>query len=174
MVVQSVELLLDADLDAAVRRQWRALVQAGLPSQARNTGATNAPHVTLAVAAALDEPAEAALPDAVAALPLPVLLGAPLVFGRGARRVLVRLVVPTRALLDLHAAVARAVDGAPGVPPNVTPDRWTPHVTLARGLSAAALPAALEALAGVGPPHDEGSLTAARRWDGAAKRAWLL
>ncbi len=173
-MVQSVEALLDADLDAAVRRQWRALADAGLPSQARHTGATNAPHVTLAVADALDDRVEAALPDAVSALPLPVLLGAPLVFGRGGRRVLVRLVVPSRALLALHAEVADVVAGSPGVPANVTPDRWTPHVTLACALPTAALPAALDAIAGVGPPDDAGSLTAARRWDGDAKRAWLL
>lgn len=52
-MVQTVELLPDAVTDSVVRTQWGALLAAGLPSQARHTGATNAPHVTLGVSAAV-------------------------------------------------------------------------------------------------------------------------
>jgi hypothetical protein len=46
-VVQTVELLLDEALEAQVLAQWRALADAGLPSQALHTGPANRPHVTL-------------------------------------------------------------------------------------------------------------------------------
>jgi 2'-5' RNA ligase len=208
-VVQSVELLLDGGLDAAVRAQWQALADAGLPSQARHTGATNRPHVTLAVHS---EPwpatVEAALPDAVGPLPLTLRLGGLVSFGQGGGRyVLARLVVPSAGLLALHARIAAAVDpgravdpdrpgalgalGALGGPDHLGVGRWTPHVTLARRLDAAAFPAALGALAAGGRAHTcgpdlegrtlvdgvtalDGSGVAVRRWDGDARRAWVI
>ena len=49
-MVQSVELLLDPDTEAAVRSSWDALAAVDLPSLASNTAESNRPHVTLAVA----------------------------------------------------------------------------------------------------------------------------
>ena len=165
-----MELLLDPGLDAVVRGQWDLLAGSGLPSQARHTGPTNAPHVTLAVAEEMTDDAERALPAAVAALPLPVRLGGLAVFGAPRRRVLARLVVPSRDLLDLHAAVWAAVGRCPGVSEFSRPGQWTPHVTLARGLDDAGVAAALTALATVAAA--EGTATTARRWDPYARRAW--
>lgn len=169
-MVQSVELTLDAASDAAVRVQWQALADAGLPSQARHRGASNRPHVTLAAQPVLDDaqagPGLAAA--CAAALPLALRLGAPVLFGAGPY-VLVRLVVAASELLALHAEVARLVGAPPGT--LVSPGRWTPHVTLARRIAGADLPAALALL-----PAEELDVVAvtARRWDGDAKREWTL
>src|SRR5690349_4999578 len=103
-MVQSVELLPDGELDAAVRAQWHRLAAAGLPSQARHRGASNRPHVTLAVS---DRPWPPSVETALAAtarpLPVPLRLGGLVVFPHGDRCVVARLVVPSAALLDLHA-----------------------------------------------------------------------
>jgi hypothetical protein len=175
-VVQSVELLLDDDLDAAVRAQWQALADAGLPSQARHTAASNRPHVSLAVTAlSWPEPVEARLPDAAAAVPLPVRLGGLIVFGPGPRHVLARLIVPSFGLLALHATVASALAEASVGVAHTAPGEWTPHVTLARHLPDHLFPTALAALAGPARTREpDGAGVAVRRWDGVAKREWLI
>ena len=169
--MQTVELLLDDATDQAVRAEWRTLADAGLPSQALHTGSTNAPHVTLAVARSIPAEVETAVARLVDALPLPAELGALVVFG--ARRLaLARLVVAQTPLLALHTATATAVKDCPGVPQYLVPGRWTPHVTLARGLSPAQVALALETLGQVEPLS--GSIVHLRRWDSEQRRAWLM
>lgn len=168
--MQSVELLLDRDTDAHVRDKWRALADAGLPSQALHRGTTNAPHVTLAVRSVVDPAAEAGLRQAAARLPLPIRLGATAVFGRH-RYVLVLLLVVDVPLLDLHAAVSDALGPDRG-DPLTEPGRWTPHVTLARGLDAGQVGRALEVLGGAHPVT--GAAVDCRRWDPEARVAWSL
>ena len=170
-MVQTVELLLDDDTDSSVRRAWAMLAAAGLPSQARHTGPTNRPHVTLAVASAIPPGLEEPLAGALSGLPVPVRLGGLVCFA-GRRRVLARLVVPTAALLEVHAAVAAVLAQCPDPSPQLLPDRWTPHVTLARGLTGEQLGAALAVL----NDRDEliGAAVAARRYDGAARTDWLV
>lgn len=180
-MVQSVELLLDDDLDARVRRQWRALADAGLPSQARHTGASNAPHVTLAVASGVSPAHEDRLADAVtdAGLPMPVLLGGLVLLGRH-KHVLARLVVPSADLLDLQARAAGAWADALEVPVTTAAGRWVPHVTLALHLTDTQVGQALTALRGApAEPSaswqgDEGHATAVRRWDSEARETWLV
>lgn len=173
-MVQTVELLLDPASEALVRAQWQALAAAGLPSQARHTGATNRPHVTLAVAEELPAELEPALRQAAGTLPLPIRLGALVCFG-GRRRVLARLVVADRALLDLHAAVAEVVAGCPGRSPLAEPGRWTPHVTLARGLSTEEVGTAVAVTSPPGRPGEVGGTAErCRRYDGRARADWLL
>jgi hypothetical protein len=104
-VVHSIELLFDADTEAEIRRQWDALAAAGLPSAAQNPSPTNRPHVTLAVAERIDPDADADL-RSLAGLPLECRVGAPMLFG--GVPTLVRLIVPTAALLTLHRAVVAA------------------------------------------------------------------
>lgn len=152
----SLELLLDADAEHAVRRDWEALAAAGLSSLAAHTAPSNRPHVTL-----LARSTDVAHPlDIGPALPLPLVLGPPLLLGAGDRRVLARAVVPTPALLALHAAVLRAA-GPGDDPPHVLPGRWMPHVTLARRLRVADLTVALALLG----PAIEARAVAVRRWD---------
>jgi len=100
---------------------------------------------------------------------VPVRLG-PLVVMGSRRHVLARLVVPSAALLALHRTVARAMDGAADVSELVRVDRWTPHVTLAHGLTAEQVG---EALAVLGPLRGvDGSIETVRRWDPVARRTW--
>jgi 2'-5' RNA ligase len=170
-VPQTIELTLDDELDRAVRAEWDLLASAGLPSQALHLGLTNAPHVTLGVAAALD----AASLERLAAVELPdeVRLGGLLVF-RGRRSAVVsRAVVPSAALLATHAAVDAAMAGAAGRPDVTLPTRWTPHVTLARRLDEAQLGHALELLAGV-PSELVGMAVALRHWDSEARAVHVL
>ncbi|MGN6325337.1 2'-5' RNA ligase family protein [Pseudolysinimonas sp.] len=124
-MIQSLELILDEDADAAIRAEWEALAAAGLPSQALHRGVSNRPHVTLLVRAALP------LPGSVEGIPLPLVLGSPIVLGVGERRTIARLVVPSRELLELHRELHDAV-GPGDDAPHSTPGELTPHVTLAR------------------------------------------
>ena len=172
MPLHSVEALLDDATTAEVRREWELLAAAGLPSQAAHTGATNAPHVTLSVAGAVPDFVERRLAERVADhLPLPVRLGGVLVLG-SRRFVLARLVVPDAGLLALHGAVAEAMVACPDVPEPVRAGRWTPHVTLARGLGSRQVGEALAALGRTRPV--DGAVASVRRWDPEAGRAWPI
>lgn len=162
----SLELSFDDELDAAVRAQWKALQDAGFSSLAAHTAPSNRPHVTVLARRHL-APSDPA--DFAGLLPLPITLGAPLLFGAGDRRVLARAVVPSRALVALHAAVhARA--GADDDLPHTGVGEWQPHVTLARRLR---LDQLAEALPLVG---DElrGTVVGLRRWDSADKLVTAL
>jgi len=170
-----VELVLDDRIDVAVRAQWQLLVEAGLPSQGRHTGASNRPHVTLTAREAIPDGLDVGLAAAVRPLPLPLTLGGLLCFP-GRRCVLARLVVPAPGLLRAHADVAATLDQTGGPPArggHFAEGRWTPHVTLARGLSAAQVAAAVELLV-PGSSDMQGTAVAARRWDGDARRTWDL
>ena len=88
---------------------------------------------------------------------------------------LVHALVPTLALLELQRDVARicaAEDDS-----YFAAGRWTPHVTVARRMTPEQLSTALSELSGpaagsaVGQPM---TLSRCRRWDGTARRDWLL
>jgi hypothetical protein len=173
-VAHSIELLLDPGTDAVIRRQWQALADAGLPSQMRVTSATNRPHVTLVAAQRIEAGVDDVLRDLAGELPLPAVIGAPLVFG-GPRHTLARLVVPSAALLDLHAAVYRlALPSLARDPyPHCAPGQWTPHVTLGRRYTAGEIGPALTVVDG----HDgetAAGLVGLRRWDSDARVEHLL
>ena len=100
-------------------------------------------------------------------------IGAPLLFGRG-KVVLARLVVPTAALLDVHAQVHRLClpHLHPGPMPTALPDDWTAHVTMARRVVPRNMGRALR-IAGK-PQGIKGSVVGLRRWDGNAKREYPI
>lgn len=175
-MAQSVELLLDGGLDATVREQWHALARAGVPSLAGHRSPSNRPHVTLVASTGpWPDDVEAALAEAVGPLPVPIRLSGLVIFTNGARLVLARLVVPTSGLLALQARLAVALGDLPGIVPHTRPGSWAPHVTLARTLQAAELPVALTALTAARASSDHvGTGVAVRRWDGTARRDWLL
>jgi hypothetical protein len=155
-MVQSIELLLDEDGEAALRAAWTALAEAGLPSLATHTGESNRPHVTLAVTegsgfAVAQDALRAVLEGwGLARTGLAAVVGSPVLFGghRG-RWVLARQVVPSRPLLTLHSAVHRALRLHASrfeTIEQTAPDRWTPHVSLARRMPGDRLGEALAAL----------------------------
>lgn len=158
--IVSIELLLDPDSEETVRADWQRLADAGLSSLAAHTSPSNRPHLTLLVRPTL---ADLGFADAVARLPIPMRLGAPVLFGAGDRRVLARQVVPTEELLTLHRDVHVAAGAGPDAAHTV-PGEWTPHVTLARRMRLETLPEAL----GVLGPEIDGELAALRRWDAAS------
>ncbi len=167
-MVHSVELLLDDEADAAVRRVWDELTGAGVRSQASHRSPTNRPHVTMTVTSGLAAPVDEALVEALDRLPVPCRLGAPTLFGRGPFT-LVLLVVPSAELLDLHADVYRIClpHMASGPLPHAAPGQWSPHVTLARRMDAGHLPAAMAVAAAATPII--GEFVGIRHWDGDAR-----
>ncbi|WP_415976864.1 2'-5' RNA ligase family protein [Rhodococcus sp. 077-4] len=167
-MVQSAELLLDSGLDRAVRREGATLSGAGLPSQNRHLGESNRPHVTVAVASSM--PVAVDDGDAVRFDPFGVRLGGIVVFG-GRKITVARLVVPSTALLDLHARMHEAV-GEHSLD-YLDPGRWTPHVTLARRLTPEEAGAAVRLLS-ADMVDLVGSAVALRRWDGEGKREWRI
>lgn len=168
--MQSVELLLDAELDAAVRRQWARLSAEALPSQDVVRKSTNRPHITLAVARHIDPETELILQQGLISPKLRVTLGGLVVFG-GQRKTLAYLVIPTAGLLALQRTVFRLIHASPGIPAHTHPGEWTPHVTLARRVFPDEIGPAVNALT---PREMTGSVDGIRRWDGDAKREWRI
>ncbi len=174
--VQSVELLLDDTTDSAVRTRWATLADAGLPSQATHAGPSNRPHVTLSVRHEIADDLDPEIAGAVGDLPLPLVLGGLLVFARR-RCVLAQAVVPSADLLSLQSRVHDVLPEL-GDPASrrrhhhLVPGRWTPHVTLARGLRPEQVGDAVHAL---GHLDDlVGTAVAVRRWDAVARRDWVV
>ena len=180
-MVQSIELLFDEETEARLRAVWDALQEAGLPSLASHTGETNRPHVTVAVVDEGDlSPAVDALRAVFAGWDLsgggfPATVGSPVLFGGHRHRwVLARQVVPSRPLLTLHAAVARALaQAAPDAPVHeqTRPDAWTAHVSLARRVPEDRMGAVL---ATVDAEPIDCRFTAARLWDSVPKTVTAL
>jgi 2'-5' RNA ligase len=182
VVTQSVELLLDDEQDAAVRRQWAALQAADLPSQSRHTGETNRPHITLSIAGAVPAYLETALKAAFTGrVPIPVRLGGVVCFTSAGtstdgastgRLVLARTVVPSVELLELQATCAELFAALPGTSTQLQPGAWSPHVTLARNLPTEQAGAAFAALGGV--EETDGTGVEVRRWNSESRTAWLI
>ena len=153
--MHTIELLPDAAGCDAVRRDWQALRDAGLPSQLDHHGTTNSPHLTLVAAPAIEADAERSALDLVGPLlPAEVRVAGIGLLG-GARVTLVRLV-------DAPDPLVHAVLGLRARVTHVQHPGWLPHVTLARRLARADVPAALEAL---GHADAVLSMAAMRRWD---------
>jgi len=168
-MVHSVELVFDPDTEAAIRHIWDGLAQAGIPSQAP----ASRPHATLTVAERIDPEVDALLAPLTARFPFPCRIGAPLFFGR-AKAVLARLLVPTTALLDVHAQVHELClpHLHPGPMSNALPGQWTGHATMARRVVPAQMGRAVR-IAGK-PPEIKGVIVGLRRWDGNSKREYPI
>ncbi len=165
-MAHSIELLFDEDTETAIGAIWTALAAADLPGRARTTSPTNRPHATMVVAERIDAAVDGPLAQVAAQLPIPCIVGAPLLFGAD-RPVLARLIVPSVALLAAQQDAYRLALPylSPGPLPHTAPDTWTPHVTLARRIHADRLGAALR-IGGRG--ELAGRFVAVRRWDSDA------
>jgi 2'-5' RNA ligase len=165
--VHSIELTLDDTADATVRADWARLGRAHLPSQGRHTGPSNRPHLTLALTGSVTEPIRVRLAGIAAGLPLPLTVGALLVFGHR-QFILSRLVVPNQALLDLQQQVVGALPDPVDARGTFRAGRWTPHITLGRRFRAEQLAAAALALDPVRTV--DGAAVGLRLWDIQAHR----
>lgn len=169
--MRSIELTFDLHTEAAFRAEWSVLQEAGLPNLGRHQGQSNRPHLTLAAGPALEPTGavRAVFDSAAAPLPVELRVSGLVLFRAGPGRfVLARPVVMTLALLELHR---RVLERAPGAVELTQPDRWTPHVTLARRLNAEQVG---QALAVLGEPPAAGSCVAARFWNGETKSLTAL
>ncbi|MBC2931545.1 hypothetical protein [Nocardioides sp. zg-1228] len=153
--MHALELLPDETGREAVRRDWQALRDAGLPSQLDHRGSTNSPHVTVVAAPALGGDDEQRANDLLGPL-LPVEVRASgLALLGGSRVSLVRVLdVPdalVRAVLDLRSRVR-----------DVQHVGWLPHLTLARRMARADVGRAVGVLG-----HEDVvvTLSSLRRWD---------
>jgi 2'-5' RNA ligase len=160
--MRTVELLLNDELDAAVRDVWRRLAAVGLPSLATHTHPTNRPHLTLAAAAELPE-----LGPALTGLPLSVTLHGLILF-EGKVGTLAWRVTADPALRELQARIWHQLAGAERDPMH-QPDRWVPHVSLARRPSPTA---ATRVLADLAPAT--GWFVGARSYDTKTRTATML
>ena len=164
--VVSLELLLDPDAEARIRAEWQALAGAGLSSLAAHPSPSNRPHITLLVRSSLPPLTREQLSELIA-LPLPLTICDPTLFGVGERRVLVRSVVLTEELQRLHSAL-HAIAGVGDDAAHTRPGEWTPHISLARRIRANAIPQALRILDGTGAGiARRAEATRLRRWDAA-------
>lgn len=153
--LHALELVADAEGDAAVRRDWQALRDAGLPSQLDHPGATNTPHLTVVSAPLLPDAAMDVAQVRLGGL-LPVRARAAGLLLLGGRRVTV-----ARAF-DLDDDVVRRVLAVRVQVPDRRHVGWLPHVTLARRLERADAQRAIDVLG-----HEDLELTfvALRHWD---------
>jgi 2'-5' RNA ligase superfamily len=168
-MVHSVEVVFDADTEAAIRHIWDGLRDVGIPSQAP----ASRPHATLTVAERIDPEVDELLRPLTARLPFACRIGAPLVFGRS-QVILTRLVVPTAQLLALHDDVFRLClpHASPEPMANSVPGQWTAHVTMARRVHGNQLGRALRV---VGRPSEiKDSILGLRRWVGESKREFPI
>jgi hypothetical protein len=167
-MAHSIELLLDDRSDAAIRTVWHRLDDAGLPSQLRVKSATNRPHVTVLAAEAIAADVDDELMQLRAGFPLPVVVGAPLIFGGGGGKLtLARLVVASAELLALHRDVVdRCLPHLTQEPfAHSAPGHWTPHVTLGRRFTPEQVARTLAGIDVLSADIDAW-VVGLRRWDG--------
>jgi hypothetical protein len=167
VTLQYVEALLAERDEAAVRRAWTALSDAGLPSLNDHRGASNRPHVTLTVVSEWPDPAPA---DPLVGSPIAVPLGPVAIFGRDPVT-LVRTLIVTEELLAMRERLV--TDLPPPARRYYASGRWVPHLTLSTRLPAAAVEAAVAALGGV-PVPEVVTLVTTRRWDAEARQVVRL
>ena len=154
MPLQSLELVPDDDGRAQVRALWATLREAGLPSQADHTAASNEVHLTLTETESLD-PAGPAVERVGDLLPVVAGVAGLVVLGGPRLAAVALLVVPPP---EVVAAVAQLAgrDARP----------WVPHVTLARRLDRRT---AGDVVAATAHLPEELRFTELRHWDPVAR-----
>lgn len=152
-----------------VQKAWAAVESAGMPSLRTHTHQAHVPHLSLAVAEVLDNDRAA---NAVAKLQPPKTIQLESV-GYFPEGVLFLNVVPTQGLLRLQSDIFEQLSLSGAMTRSwlaTRPDSWSPHVTVAYGVAAVDLGAAVQALTPVLPM----TLGVDGLWieDGATGEAW--
>jgi len=131
-VAHAIEMFFDDEADAAVRRLWRRLADAGLPSLETRSHRRHRPHVSLTVTESVDAADLAPLKSVLAGRRPTLSLYSLAVFPGGGGVIL--LAVPVTAeLLSFHAEVHRSLTGQPVEHwSHYLPGHWVPHCTLAQ------------------------------------------
>lgn len=171
-MAQSVELVLEAPIEAAIRSEWDRLADAGLPSLQRSSaGPEHRPHITLFAADAIPAEIDAALPDLFARLDLTVRIGPLMVFGRRpGQLILVRAVAGSAGLMELQARTAELCRADPVG--QFGAGLWFPHVTYARRMYSEQIGHAVRVIGA--DPNYLARVRHCRRWDGSRRTVrWL-
>jgi 2'-5' RNA ligase len=129
-VTLAVCLLLDDRADAAVRRLWRRLEDAGVPTLLTHTHGHHVPHLTWAALRSYEvEDVQAALGAVPEQPPVPLHLDA---FGTFRRSRCWLAPAVTSPLVERQAAVVTALaETGADLHRHYAPGAWVPHVTLA-------------------------------------------
>jgi 2'-5' RNA ligase len=171
-MADSIELLLDLPSHSFLLEDWAVLEAGGVPNQSRHHSFSNAPHITLAAAARIDDRYDDGLADAADGQALALVSAGFLVFPTRRKFVLARQVVAHTALTALHRRIWFALDGVQDAVPTTLRGTWTPHITLGHGLTAEQLATALDLLRDRPPAQLTAGMV--RRWDAKEKRLVLL
>lgn len=149
-MAQGIVLLLDGDADSAVRECWRSLDEAGIPSLATFTHGRHVPHISLVVAERIEVGAWMPVlrEGWFTGPPASIQLGPVGTFPEG----WVYLGVEGLARSAHRRLVAALGDDVTDPRDHYLPGQWLPHCTLAGGLDAGQMEAAIEVLAGSGLP----------------------
>jgi 2'-5' RNA ligase len=151
-MARAIELFFDRTTDTEIRRLWKVLDDAGLPSLRTRTHRHHRPHVTLAVCDALDTRLRGRIRDCFEPSSLPVLRLGSLGIFPGDERVLYLLATPTDELLGLHdRVVGELAEDEVEVWEHYRRGRWVPHCTLAQELPDDRVGDAVDLLRGWGP-----------------------
>lgn len=153
--LHALELIPDDEGEAAVRREWQALRDAGLPSQLDQPGRQHAPHLTVVSSPSMPDAAVDVAKARLGTL-LPIRARAAGILLLGGPRLTV-----ARAY-DLDDDVVRRVLAVRVQVPDRQHLGWLPHVTLARELDRGLAQRAVDVLG-----HEDVPLTftALRWWD---------
>lgn len=162
--LHTLELVPDDAGVLAVRRDWQALRDAGLPSQLDHPSPTNTPHLTVVAAPGLPDPAiDVARARLGALLPIRARAAGLLLLG-GERLTVARAV-------DIDDDVVRRALAVRVQVPDRQHLGWLPHVTLARRIDRASAQRAVDVL---GHADVVLTLTELRRWDPDRKQVTTI
>lgn len=151
-MAHALEAFFDDAADAAVRRLWARLDDAGVPSLAVRSHRRHRPHVSFALGGSLPQATRDRLRAELSLLSLPELWLYTLGTFPTAENVLMLAAVVDPELLAVHAAVHDMLAGTVRAPSAyLLPGYWVPHCTLAQGMADAQLVAGFAALHPVGP-----------------------
>jgi hypothetical protein len=153
--LHALELVPDETGMDAVRRDWQALRDAGLPSQLDHPAPTNTPHLTVVAASSLPEAAIDVARARLGSL-LPVRARAAGLLLLGGERLTVARAV------DIDDDVVRRVLAVRVQVPDRQHLGWLPHVTLARRIDRASAQRAVDVL---GYADVVLTFTELRQWD---------
>ncbi|MBE0011488.1 MULTISPECIES: hypothetical protein [unclassified Arthrobacter] len=109
--MDSIELLPDEASEQLLRRDWEALLAAGLPSRASHTSPHNRPHITLVAAPTITDGRDGQLGEGVG-LPLAFGCSGILLFNAGRRGYV--LAVLGRDVVDARVLKRRRTSGLSG------------------------------------------------------------
>ena len=140
-------ILFDEEAEATIRGSWTALADAGISRSMLAPGIR--PHLSLSVCDGSDLPRLRTRLGSLAEETEGFALGLPSLGVFADTGVLYLAVTPRRALFALHRRVdSVCAAGSRALEDWYRPDGWMPHVTLAFGLDADGLAAAIRLLAG--------------------------